>query len=125
MRRKQCTFSRPLLISVLVLSVFLFLLPCPLGAATLDGPTVNCTTASTTVLAAPSTERKWLFLQNKSDTDMNVTVDGDTATTAVGFLLKANVGAKWWDVPGTIPQGDIKCIHGGAGNKSLYIEEKH
>lgn len=114
---------RPLL--ALVLSLSAFLLPCQAGAAALDGPTVNCTTASTTVLAAPATERKWLFLQNKSDTNMNVTVDGDTATTAVGVILYANGGAKWWDVPGTIPQIEVKCIHGGAGNKSLYIEEKH
>ena len=109
--------------AVLSVSVFL-LLPCPLGAATLDGQTAACTESSTTVLAAPSTERKMLFLQNQSDTNMHISVDGDTPDTDSGLIIYANGGARWWDISGTIPQGAVKCIHGGSGDKSLYIEEK-
>jgi hypothetical protein len=77
------------------------------------------------VLTAPSAERKELFIQNQSDTNVNITVDGDTPTTSTGLLIYANGGARWWTTPGTVPQIEVKCIHGGSGDKALYIEEKH
>ena len=79
------------------------------------------TTASSTVLAAPTTTRKLLYLENDSDTTIYCNFHGDTATVNAGGRLNASGGSFWWDQPGTIPATAINCIHGGTGNKTLLI----
>ncbi len=73
-------------------------------------------TASTTVLAA-KVDRKYLFLQNTSDTVMHCRVDGGVAVVGSGIYLTALGGGIVYD--NIVPDGAITCIHAGSGSKTI------
>lgn len=85
--------------------------------------THNATVAVTTALAA-NTNRRYLLLQNNSDTNIRFTLDGTNPSATNGITLYANgqsleFGAHY----GNNVQGAVKVIHFGAGNKALDITE--
>ncbi len=105
---------------------FLLLLTVLLPVLAVAGDLVHTATnvtASSSIILAANPGRKYLSLQNLSDTVENCTVDGTTATTSTGVYLAAKGGAVWWDVETTVPKGAVKCIHGSSGNKAIVATE--
>lgn len=88
------------------------------GAAT--HATGGVTTSSATVLAS-NTSRKYLIIQNVSDTDVWINIAGGTATAAAPSLkLIASTGVLIFET-GYVPTAAITAIHGGTGTKNISI----
>lgn len=82
--------------------------------------TYSVTASSTEAIAANST-RRYLLLQNNSDTDIYISITGGTVTTANGFKLASGGGSL--DLTTYQITGAITAIHGGTGTKTLtYFE---
>lgn len=81
-------------------------------------------TTSSTIIAAASGDRRFVHIQNVSDTDMYLAYDGAAAaTTAAGFLLAAgqtlmlnNDGMR------DMFNRDVYAIHAGVGNKEVRVQ---
>ena len=82
--------------------------------------TYAVTTASTTAIAANST-RRYLLIQNNSDTDIYIHLTAGTVTTANGFKIAASGGSL--DLTSYQLTGAITAIHGGSGTKTLTFFE--
>lgn len=85
----------------------------------------NATTSPTKISDAKF--RAGLIIQNLSDTDIYVAVEGSSDVTAgggakPGMLIKANGGTVTADGP-HCPQHAIWVIHGGTGSKAGTIQE--
>lgn len=91
-------------------------------AAGLSHAAISCATSSTSVTTA-SASRVYLLLENWSNTDICVNVNGAAAVDGEGICLKADGGAVWWDVRATMPLAAVNCIHGGTGTKTLLKTE--
>lgn len=82
-------------------------------------------TTTAAQVVAPRYDRRFLFLQNVSDTDMFLKLDssGTALTTGNGLRLVAG-GAPFviTCMPGEFIHG-VSAIHGGTGSKDLRIQE--
>lgn len=83
----------------------------------------NVTTTATEVVPA-NVKRTAVLLQNTSDVDIYLKLDGSTTalTTANGFKLGAGVSLHFTT---TAPSGfePVYAIHGDSGNKVLRVQE--
>ena len=89
---------------------------------TLTHTAINVTTSTGEALAA-NTSRRWLLIENDSDTAIYCKV-GVAAVLNQGIRLNAN-GGSWELSPrlGNYNTGAVNCIHGGTGNKVLLVTE--
>jgi hypothetical protein len=78
------------------------------------------TTASTEILATDS-NRKYLRIENISDTDIWVRLDGETATAAAPAVFIAKTSGTLEFKDQFIPTASITAIHGGSGDKNTSI----
>lgn len=99
------------------LLVFLFARPADIAQAA----DVACAVTSTTVSAAKNRIR--LALQNKSDVEICLNLQGGVATIAGALCLDAGQDLLYDEQRG-MPREAITCIHAGTGTKILGIEEK-
>lgn len=83
---------------------------------------INVTTSTGEALVA-NTSRRWLLIENDSDTVIYCKV-GVAAVLNQGIRLNAN-GGSWELSPsmGNYNTGAVNCIHGGTGNKVLLVTE--
>lgn len=83
---------------------------------------VNCAATSTQLVAA-SSSRRYLLIVNDSDTDIYIKL-GATAVAHEGILLKAEGGAfessPAYDL---LFMGAVNGIHAGSGNKVVLVTE--
>ena len=110
-----------LLLAAILLA--LFALASNVAAQNIDiiDSSVNVTTSSTTILAAPAYQPRLIYVQNDSDTVIYCNLRGNAAVLNAGTRLNANGGFFFFDAPGTVPRTAITCIHGGTGNKLVLI----
>lgn len=76
--------------------------------------------ATSTVTLAEKSNRRFILLENISDTNIDCAI-GATATTGAGIRLYANGGNLLLD--NKYPTGAVNCIHGSTGTKSLLVTE--
>ena len=84
------------------------------------GAIYQCTNATSTASAAKNRIR--LILTNDSDTEICFNLQGGSAILDNFLCLQAGDRA-FFDEQTSMPKSDINCIHGGAGNKAVSIEE--
>lgn len=117
-------------IGIAFLLLFCFVQLTPVAMAGLAAPpsvtytqvAVNVTTTSAEVLAT-NNDRKWVIIQNLSDTVIHCKV-GATAVVIEPIQLNANGGS--FEISpqlGNFNTGAINCIHGGTGDKVLGVVE--
>ena len=78
---------------------------------------------STTTIAAAKDKRRFLLLQNISDTDIDIKV-GAAAVAGEGIRVFAN-GGNFEMKPGNgnLSTAAVNGIHGGSGNKTMLVTE--
>jgi hypothetical protein len=81
---------------------------------------VDIGTSSTPVLGARPGSRRMLILDNVSDTDIYVSLDGQSATLTRGIRISSN-GSLLLDI--TLTGQSISAVHGGTGTKRLLVTE--
>lgn len=98
------------------------------GTVTMGAPaSVNVTTASTTVKAA-NASRKYLLIQNISDTMVDLNIGG-TAVAATGIRLapgSATAPGGSYEMSaamGNLSTAVVNGIHAGVGNKAVIVVE--
>jgi len=86
---------------------------------------ISVTTSETEVLPARRT-RKFIILQNVSDTDiyLDFTSDTDALTTANGIKIEAGDTMILDGLEGGAFTNAVTAIHGGSGAKSLRVQEE-
>jgi hypothetical protein len=75
---------------------------------------------STQILGERKGARRFTIIQNISDTDMFVSLDGNSAVVNQGIRISAN-GNLLLDI--TLVGTSISAIHSGTGNKRITISE--
>ncbi len=87
-----------------------------------DGDAVAVATASTAVVVY-NRNRRYLLIENISDTPVYLMIDG-TAVTTSGLLLPANGGFyEMTEALGNLDRRLINAIHAGTGNKTVTVTE--
>ena len=82
---------------------------------------VNVATTTTQAIAV-NVDRKFLLLQNISDTAIDIKV-GAVAVAGEGIRVYANGNFEMKPGNGNLNTGAVNAIHAGAGNKTLLVTE--
>jgi len=83
--------------------------------------TLYAVTTSSTVALAARDGRRWLLVQNDSDTNIYCRLDGGTAVVGGGIRFE-NGGANLL-LSNVIMEAAITCIHGGAATKDILFTD--
>jgi hypothetical protein len=84
---------------------------------------------STATVLSTAKPRRWILVQNVSDTDVHVAFDGSATVTAAagnypGHLLRPGEGiALTGEGPSGATDPAVYAIHGSTGSKTVVVQE--